>query len=58
MKMCEYAGVDGNGIPRVWAQANTAGDAIDECKAAIEEYCRTRPDIDPKECTIKRIVYK
>ena len=43
----KYIGCDRAGIPRVWGEAKQDDVAYTECRRAIEEYVRRRPDTAP-----------
>ena len=48
MEFFEYVGKDASGTPRVFGCSHqSATEAAEECKAAILEYVRRRPDTGP-----------
>jgi hypothetical protein len=45
--MFRFIGYDKSGIKRVWGEAESEEDAIDQCQRAIAEYAQRRPDCLP-----------
>ena len=51
-----YAGIDADGIPRVWGDGPTDAQAKAQCVWAIKEYCDSRLDIKPSEFSLFHFV--
>ena len=46
-KHFEFVGRDGSGVPRCFGRGPTPYTAVIECRKAIVEYVRQRPDTGP-----------